>query len=157
MDKQWQEALSMMPYGIYVLTTGAGQHINGMIASWVTQVSYDPPLLLVAVHPNRLTHQMLRENGVFVLHVLSSEQKQLMSRFKGPEPRAKFEGIQWEKGLTGCPILKDCVAFMECKVKETYEPGNHTLFIGEIVNASAIREAPVLTTLEYGGAYTGEA
>ena len=157
MEKQWQEALSKMTYGIYVLTTGSGDHINGMIASWVTQISYDPPLILVAVHPNRRTHGMVKKTRAFALHPLSSEQKDMMSRFKGPDPRAKFEGIEWEKGLTGCPIIKDCVAFMECRVKETYEPGNHTLFIGEIVNAMAILDASVLTTLEYPGTYTGRA
>ncbi|RLB40238.1 MAG: flavin reductase [Deltaproteobacteria bacterium] len=157
MEKQWQDALSKMAYGIYVLTTKSMGHINGMIASWVCQVSHDPPLILVAVHPNRRTHAMLLDSKSFVLHILSSEQKDLMSRFKGPDPEAKFEGLHWEAGSTGCPILKQCVAYLECNIKETYRPGNHTLFVGEIINGAAIYDAPVLTTLQYGGTYTGEA
>ena len=155
MEKQWQDALAKMTYGIYVLTSGTGQDINGMIASWVTQVSYDPPLILVAVHPNRRTHYLVQKSKAFVLHVLSSEQKDLMTRFKGPDPLRKFEGLQWEAGLTGCPILRDCVAFLECKLRNTYRPGNHSLFIGEIVNGRAINNSPVLTTLDYDGTYTG--
>jgi len=155
MQKEWQDALATMTYGIYVLTSGAGQDINGMIASWVTQVSYDPPLILVAVHPNRRTHYLVEKSKAFVLHVLSSDQKGLMPRFKGPDPLGKFEGLQWDSGLTGCPILRDCVAFLECELRETYRPGNHSLFVGEIVNGRVISNSQVLTTIEYQGTYTG--
>jgi flavin reductase (DIM6/NTAB) family NADH-FMN oxidoreductase RutF len=53
MQDQWIKAFAKMTYGIYVLTSGADEAINGMIASWVSQVSYEPPLVMVAVHPKR--------------------------------------------------------------------------------------------------------
>jgi len=71
MDERWLHALRNMTYGIYVLTTAHEEKINGMIASWVSQVSYDPPLIMVAVHPNRYSNGMIRESGAFVLHILS--------------------------------------------------------------------------------------
>jgi len=156
MDKQWQDALAKMTYGIYVLTTGTGKDINGMIASWVTQASYDPPLILVAVHPNRRTHSLIEQSQAFVLHILSSDQKPMMSRFKGPDPVAKFEGLEWDTGVTGCPVIQSCVGFLECKLREKYRPGNHTLFLGEVVNGRAVSDSPVLTTKEYEGTYTGK-
>jgi len=156
MEKQWLEALAKMPYGIYVLTTGTGKDMNGMIASWVTQVSYEPPLILVAVHPNRRTHRLIEQSRAFVLHILSSEQKAMMSRFKGPDPLAKFEGLQWDTEVTGCPIIRSCVGFLECRLREKYQPGNHTLFLGEIVNGKVLSDSPVLTTIDYEGTYTGK-
>ena len=156
MEVQWQDALSTMVYGIYVLTTGVEESINGMIASWVTQVSYEPPLILVAVHPHRRTHGLIMDTGAFVLHSLSSEQKDLLAKFKGPDPKAKFDNLEWETGQTGCPILRDCVAFLECELRETYEPGNHTLFVGQVVNGRRNLTCPVLTTLDYSGTYTGK-
>ncbi len=157
MLEMWQDALARFTYGIYVLTTGQGPNINGMIASWVTQVSYEPPLILVAVHPNRRTHSLIKATSAFALHVLASDQKAFLARFKGPDPRAKFEGLRWHKGTTGCPILSDCVAFLECKLTDSYQPGNHTLFVGEIADGRVIADSPVLTTLNYSGTYTGKA
>ena len=156
MQETWQEALATMTYGIYVLTTGKGTDINGMIASWVTQVSYEPPLVLVAVHPNRRTHPLIKDTRAFALHVLASDQKAFLARFKGPDPRAKFEGLKWHEGSTGCPILSECVAFLECRLTDSYQPGNHTLFIGEIVDGGVINSSPVLTTIDYSGTYTGK-
>ena len=59
MDERWLQALGSMTYGIYVLTTHHEEKINGMIASWVSQISYDPPLVMVAVHPNRYSRQLI--------------------------------------------------------------------------------------------------
>ncbi|MDY6879361.1 MAG: flavin reductase family protein, partial [Thermodesulfobacteriota bacterium] len=63
MNTEWQEVLGKMTYGIYVLTTSVKEEINGMIASWVSQVSYEPPLIMVAIHPNRYSHHMVKESG----------------------------------------------------------------------------------------------
>ena len=68
MEDKWQEAFGLMTYGIYILTTSHNDIINGMIASWVSQVSYDPPMVSVAVHPNRYSHGLIRDSGRFALH-----------------------------------------------------------------------------------------
>ena len=155
MQKKWIEALGKMTYGIYVLTTFYKDDINGMIASWVAQVSYDPPLVMAAVHPHRYSHQMIGQSGSFALHIIARHQGEFLSRFKGDDPGRKFDGIQWEKGKTGCPLLKDCIAFAECTVKEVYTPGNHTLYVGEIVNANCFSDGHPFTTSDYKGQYLG--
>ena len=156
MKKDWLMAVGKMTYGIYVLTTAHENEFNGMIASWISQVSYDPPLIMAAVHPNRYTHHLLEKSGCFVLHILARGQKGFLARFKGPNSAEKFSGLQWEKGHGGCPILKDCVAYIECKVRESYAPGNHTLYIGEIINAKTPAQDHLLSTLDYDGVYTGK-
>lgn len=156
MEQEWQRALGKMVYGIYVLTTAHGKEMNGMIASWATQVSYEPPLLLAAVHPNRYSHNLIRKSGAFALHVIAKEQKELLSRFKGPDPAAKFSDIAWHRGKSGSPILQDCLAYLDCEVKESFTPGNHTLFIGEIIDARRISDGAALDTADYEGMYTGK-
>ncbi|MBN2061900.1 MAG: flavin reductase [Deltaproteobacteria bacterium] len=74
--------MSRVTYGIYVLTSQSGNSIDGMIASWVSQVSYDPPLLMVAIHPNRYSHELLKQSGYFALHIISREQKDLLTNIK---------------------------------------------------------------------------
>ena len=156
MKQQWQSAFGQMTYGIYVLTTKLDDAVNGMIASWVTQVSYDPPLIMAAVHPNRYSHDMIVTTRSFGLHIIDQSQKDLLKRFKGPDPKEKFTGLDWMTGKTGVPILNDCLAWFELEVIEQHQPGNHTVFIGNVVDAGVHSEGNPLTTLDYEGMYTGK-
>lgn len=156
MKNEWQQAFGQMTYGIYVLTTRHEDTINGMIASWVTQVSHDPPLIMVAIHPNRYSHTLIDNSGIFTLHIIDRSQKDLLARFKGADPIKKFSGIAWENGKTGAPVLRDCTAFFELKVKERYDPGNHTLFVGEVVHCGVNSTATPRSTLDYEGSYGGK-
>ena len=61
-----------------------------------------------------------------------------------------------DQGKTGCPILKDCVGYMECEVKDEMEPGNHTLFLGEVVAAEIFSNEVPMSTLDYEGVYFGK-
>jgi len=157
MNDDWLAAFGQMTYGIYVLTARHETVKNGMIASWAAQVSYDPPLILAAVHPNRFSHDLIDQSGCFALHVIDRSQNELLKRFKGPDPAEKFAGIDWEPGQTGCPVLKDCMAWFECRINEKYQPGNHTLFVGEVIHAGVRRSGTPLCTLDYEGMYTGKA
>ena len=156
MDREWLEVLGNMTYGIYVLTTYHDRIINGMIASWVSQVSHDPAMVMVAVHPNRYSHQLIQKSDSFALHILQRNQRNLLDRFKGRDPEGKFTSLQWTKGKTGCPILKECLGYMECMVSASYTPGNHALFIGEIVDAKTFSREYPLSTLDYEGVYIGK-
>ena len=156
MNEKLLNNLACMTYGIYVLTTRYADTINGMIASWVSQVSYDPPLIMVAVHPNRYSHDLLVKSGHFALHILAREQTDLLARFKGPDPGSKFASMAWRDGATGCPILADCIGVLECRIRTTLAPGNHSLFIGEVVNSVFNREETPLCTLDYDGCYLGK-
>ncbi|MDX1707589.1 MAG: flavin reductase family protein [Desulfobacterales bacterium] len=157
METKCIEAFAKMTYGIYVLTSTAGEALNGMIASWVSQVSYDPPLIMAAVHPNRYSHQLIEKGGGFALHILSDTQTDFLARFKKPDVKQKFSALNWTTGQTGCPILSDCLAYLECELKVTYRPGNHTLFIGEVVAAgSGHAGGHQLTTMDIDGVYLGK-
>jgi flavin reductase (DIM6/NTAB) family NADH-FMN oxidoreductase RutF len=155
MQKAWLQTLGKMVYGIYVLTTFHEEKVNGMIASWVSQVSYDPPMVMAAIHPNRYSHHLIMQSGFFALHILARNQADLLQRFKGSDPVAKFASISWVRGRNGCPILKESLAYMECEVKTSCAPGNHTLFVAEIKDAGIISDNEPLSTLEYGGIYLG--
>ncbi|SDP77647.1 flavin reductase family protein [Desulforhopalus singaporensis] len=156
MKKEWLPAFGQMVYGIYVLTTRAGDVMNGMIASWVSQVSYSPPLIMAAVHPNRYSNELIEKSGVFALHVLDRSQKDYLDRFKIEEPAKKFSGLSWKTGKTGVPLLDDCLACFELEVTERYCPGNHTLFIGKVVDCTIRSPGTPLLTLDYEKTYLGK-
>lgn len=148
-------ALGCLTYGIYVLTTCGEGIKNGMIASWVSQVSHEPPLIMTAIHPNRYSHHLLEKGNAFALHILSKDQKNLLGRFKGPDPEKKFDSLDWSIHATGCPVFKDCVGYLVCRVVEKYTPGNHTLFIGEVLEDRILSHEETLTTNDYEGVYVG--
>ena len=156
MQEGWIKTLGKMTYGIYVLTTYHKEAVNGMIASWVSQISYYPLLIMAAVHPNRYSHRLIEKSGCFALHVIDRQQADFLSRFKGPDPKAKFSSVQWERGKTGCPILNECMAYLECHVKARYTPGNHTLFLGEVVGAQTFSAGTPFSSLDYDGVYLGK-
>lgn len=157
MKEQWIRAFGTMTYGIYILTTAKDEKMNGMVASWVSQVSYEPALIAVAVHSNRLSHKLIEDSGRFALHVLGENQTELISRFMASDPDTKFTGLEWKAGHTGCPILKDCVAYFECRLNTRLQPGNHTIFIGEVAAAGEISERRPLSTRDFRGQYIGKA
>ena len=157
MKEDWIQAFGNLTYGIYVLTSQHEEIINAMIASWVSQVSYEPPLIMVAVHPNRFSHQLIERGGGFGLHVLADTQSEFLSRFKGKDLSKKFTAIKWTPGKTGCPILSECLAYFECELMTHYRPGNHTLFIGKVIAAGVLGHQKPFTTHQYDGVYLGKA
>jgi flavin reductase (DIM6/NTAB) family NADH-FMN oxidoreductase RutF len=152
----WLKTMGQMSYGIYILTSFYRKERGGMVASWVSQVSYDPPMVMVAVHPKRFSHHLIDQSGYFALHLLSRNQTDLIDCFKGPDPAAKFASIPWSRGKTHCPVLASCLAYMECEVKARYSPGNHTLFIGEVIDAHSFSDKKTLSTFDYSGVYVGK-
>ena len=156
MNEILSNVMGHMTHGIYLLTCRAGEIINGMIASWVTQISYDPPLVAVAIHPHRYSHDLVVRSGHFALHILAREQTALLARFKGPDPAAKFASLPWQAGVTGCPVLADCIGAVECRVTQTLAPGNHTLFIAQVVQAHFNGPRQPFCTLDYAGRYLGK-
>jgi len=149
------QAMARFTYGIYVLTTMKGDEKHGMIASWVSQVSHDPPLVMVAIRKNRRVHPIVMEMGAFALHVLDKEDKRIIGRFKLPSPAQRFEGVECVTLETGCPILKDTLAYLDCRLVETVDAGDHTLFIGEALAADATEEGTPMTGWDYGKVYLG--
>jgi flavin reductase (DIM6/NTAB) family NADH-FMN oxidoreductase RutF len=111
---------------------------------------------MVAVRKNRRMHPIVTEAGAFALHVLDREDKRIIANFKLPAPARRFEGIDCITLDTGCPILKDALAYMDCKLAATLDTGDHTLFIGEVVAAGVAEEGTPMTSADYGKVYLGD-
>ena len=156
MKETWQQALGKMANGIYILTTCHEKEINGMIISWVTQISYDPPLIMLAIHPDRYSHHLVEQSGCFALNIPARNQADLVKRFMGTVSSDKFKSLQWIRGRTGCPILTDSIAGIECEVKESHSPGNHTLFFGQIKEVQIFSNGEPMSTFDYSGTYLGK-
>ena len=130
-------AFPALVHGVYVITTRAGDRINGMTAAWVSQVSLNPVQITVAIAPSRYTHSLIKESGIFAVNVLTSSQVELGKRFgyKSGRKIDKFAGLEWTSATTGAPILPQAHAYLDTRLIHTYEVGDHTLFVGDVVDA----------------------
>ena len=133
-------AFEGLVHGVYVVTTRTGDRLNGMTASWVSQVSLNPLLLMASIAPGRYSHDLIKESGVFAINVLTSEQVDLGKRFGFQSGRSvdKFMGLEYFAAATGSPILPQAYAFFDLKLVATHPAGDHTLFVGEVVDAKIL-------------------
>jgi len=128
--------LRMIPYGLYVLTSG---HADGRVAAgtvnWVTQVAFEPPLVVVGVKTDSHNHPLIKETKAFALNVLGKGQQGLAFTFFKPAEKKgdTISGEPFRPGKTGAPILTNTPAFIECTLETTVEMGDHSIFVGKVV------------------------
>lgn len=146
-------------YGLYALTVKHGGEEHGMTANWVTQASFDPPMVVVAVENASKTVAMIRDAHHFAVNVLLEGQRELagkLGRSSANTPQ-KLKGIKTKPApISGAPVLTDALGWVECRVVATLPSGDHTLVLGEVVAAGVEHEgAEPLTLDETGFKYSG--
>ena len=148
-DKNMLGALKRLEYGVYIVTMGKGESGNAFTASWVTQVSSEPPLVAVAIHNKHQSARLLNDQGSFVVNILPAEGEPVARSYYGPA-ESGYEKLKATSvsasPATGTPIIHGAAAYIECKIVQRLTTGNHTLYVGEIVGGESLTEGPVLST-----------
>jgi flavin reductase (DIM6/NTAB) family NADH-FMN oxidoreductase RutF len=141
-----QTALWKLINPIAIITARYNGHVDGFIASWITQVSFVPPLVMVAMNPLHYTYDLVTNSNAFAINILRDDQAELVDLFGKSSGRKvdKFAETLYELGTTGSPILKDCLAFMDCSVKWSKESGDHIVVVGSIVDAGIVLDGDTL-------------
>lgn len=152
-------ALRKFPHGIYVVGVKQGPHRNAFTATWLTQVSFTPPLVAVGIKKDSHSLEMIKIDRVFSVNILGKDQKALAEHFVRPAAVVgeKLASVPNRVGKTGAPILEEAIAYVECEVREiANEHGDHALVIGEVVEAGVrSKDGPALTLLDTGWHYGG--
>ena len=135
-----EAAFAALVHGVYVVTTRVGDKINGMTAAWVSQVSLKPLLVMVSIAPPRYTHTLIKESGAFAINVLTCDQVELAKRFgyKSGRKVDKCAGLDWIPVASGVPVLPQAYAYLDLKLVHTFAAGDHTLFVGEVLEAKIL-------------------
>jgi flavin reductase (DIM6/NTAB) family NADH-FMN oxidoreductase RutF len=142
----------MIPYGLYVLAAETESGVTASTVNWVTQTSFDPPLVAVGIKADSGGYAVIKEAGSFALSVLGKGQQDAAFAFFKPAEREgdNIGGQPFRAGSTGSPILVAAPAHVECRVVEVVEVGDHHIFVGEVVDAgvnAAIEGRPDDATL----------
>ncbi len=160
-DRLRRRVLWSMPYGLYVVGSRAGERLNLMTLNWATQLSFDPKLVGIGVERQSATHELIEEGRVFSLCLVDREDRAIVRKFTKPvevdvEAR-QANGFGFHHGRSGAPILDQAVAYVDCEVRQQVGLGNHTFFIGEVVDSGfqKAEDTPILrmedTRMNYGG------
>ena len=144
--------LRMFTYGLYALTVPDGEGGNGATVNWVTQVSFDPPLIAVSVEKTSRSIVLIRQHRVFALNVYSSDQRELAGQLgkRSANRSDKFAGVSWDSGTTGAPLLTDALGYVECSVRSEIDSGDSAIFVVEVV-AAGVRSSGRPLTMESSG------
>ena len=157
--KARQKALRLLTNGIYVMTSRSGKRFGAATVTWVSQASFKPPLLMVALRKDGNLIECVGESRAAVLHILDKQQATLAQTFfaSAKESGGLLNGEPYTRGKnTSAPVLANAHAYLECEVREIMERcGDHAIVILEVVNAEIRREITPLTVAdspwEYGG------
>ncbi len=163
-----------MPYGLYIIGSkeAEGGKVNGMMADWVMQVSFDPRIVAVSFEDTSHTLQNIRERKHFTVNLLAQddESMELARRFAQPfsgekvqgrkgEERTKvhykLDGTGYQMSPNGCPVLDAAMGWFECELADTQSIGDHVLVLGVVLDGGILKEAEPMTSSYTGWTYSG--
>lgn len=137
LDSDLDRAIGRISGGLYIVTATKGHVQGAMLASWVTQASFDPPGFTVAVAKDRAIESLMQVGDTFILNILEEGKYQgLMKHFlkRFPPGADRFEGIKIQTALNGSPILVDALAYLECEVLSRMECSDHWVVYSKVTN-----------------------
>ncbi len=155
-----KSVLRLFTYGLYVVTSRYQGRQNACTVNWLTQVSFDPPLLAVSVENDTLSLELIRASGVFAACVLESGRRELAGTLGRSQRRApsKLDGVVWlaeEAAADVPPVLADCLGYVRCAVESETPAGDSTLLVARVTDATLLRTGEPLTMRDAGFRHSG--
>jgi flavin reductase (DIM6/NTAB) family NADH-FMN oxidoreductase RutF len=161
-DDAIKDALRLIPYGFYSITSRNGDEVNAMVANWLTQVSFEPRQVALGLQKTSHSHSLITAGKVFAINIFYKADVESMkpftkSRAKNPD---KMINAQYTVGPeTGCPILEGAAAYLECRVVGSLDSGgDHEIIVGEVIGAAVLKPgsaADAVTLVDLGWSYAG--
>jgi flavin reductase (DIM6/NTAB) family NADH-FMN oxidoreductase RutF len=147
-----------IPNALALVGSAAGGERNAMTTSWITQLSMAPVLIGVGVDNDAVTHRLITDGGCFSVNLWPADDTRVFVKFSKPavDDGNTLNGRKVGPATTGAPVFADAAAWLDCEVRHALDLGTHTLFVGEVVDAS-IRDDDTRiasmadTRMKYGG------
>lgn len=147
----FRSALGSFATGVTVVTARSPEgRLAGVTASSFNSVSLDPPFVLWSLAKSSRSRVIFESSAHFIVNVLAFDQTDLSSRFASRELADKFDGLSFESGVGGAPVLPQCAATFQCEKAFVYEGGDHWIFVGKVLDFSHRECEPLVF---HGGQY----
>lgn len=152
-----KSVLRLFTYGLYVVTVRDGDLVNAFTANWLTQVSFEPPLVAVSVENDSASLPLIRSSGEFAVCVLEAGQRGLAGQLGKSLARApdKLDGVEIVSAPGGFPVLGESLGAVVCRVRGELPAGDSTLVLGEVVEAVQQRAGEPLSMRAAGFRHAG--
>ncbi|MDL1892792.1 flavin reductase [Sphingobacteriales bacterium CHB3] len=150
------KVLRKIPYGLYIVGSKTEGGVAAIIANWMTQVSFSPPLIGVAIESDSNMRVHINRSKFFSLNFLPSGSVELAKPFlkKSKQEGFKLNNMNFTLSNQGAPFLEVAVDSFECRVTQSMQTGDHVFFVGEITDGLFKREHGILTMKETGWKYS---
>ena len=142
-EAAFKNAMSHFASGVTIVTTEHEGKSFGMTVASFASLSLHPPLVLVCIEKSVKTHDAIAGSGKFGVSILSSTQQEVSSRFAS-RAEDKFSGVAVRRGKLGLPLIAGALTTVECSVENSLPGGDHTIFIGKVVDAQTSEGAPLV-------------
>ena len=141
-----REAMRFWATGVTIVTAAHAGIKHGMTVSSFTSVSLSPAQVLISLAQNTRTHALIMQSHNFGISILNVGQIELSDRFAGrvADDMDRFKDIETISLVSGVPLIKNCLAQLDCHVVTTVGSGTHTIFIGEVISAQSSGGDPLL-------------
>jgi flavin reductase (DIM6/NTAB) family NADH-FMN oxidoreductase RutF len=151
--------LRSFTYGLYAVSAGHDGERGIFTANWLSQVSFDPPMVALSVERDSSTLHLIRASGRFVVTPLRSDQRELAGDLGRPRVRAgdKFDVYDLPATVSesGDPVFDGGLGYCVCAIRSETEAGDSIVFIGEVIEARTGEEGEPLTMREAGFRHSG--
>ena len=152
-----KKVLRQITYGLYVASASHEGQMSAGTVNWVSQASFGPPLVMMGVKKDSGLHETVKKSNSFVVNILSADQKQLAEDFFRPSTVEgnMVNGHAFKTGSTGGAVLDEVYSYFECNVMGSIEQGDHSVFVGEVVEVGSRRDDKPLEMWDTGWFYGG--
>src|SRR5512138_2116096 len=133
---QLRAAMRAWTSGVTIVTAVYQGEQHGMTVSSFTSISLDPPEVIISLQTASRTHDMVVKAGAFGVTILAASQRELSERFASSSASMteRLDGLETETLVTGAPLIKGGLAYLDCRVRQSIPAGMNTLFVAEVVD-----------------------
>ncbi len=152
-----KQVLRTFTYGLYAVSCADSGEVNIFTANWLTQISFDPPLVALSVENDSKSLPMILRSRAFTVNVLRAGSRELAGKLgkSAIQHPDKLNSVEYDIGANGCPVLHDAIAWVACEVLRTTEAGDSTLVVAEVTDVGMLAEGAALTMTEAGFKHAG--
>lgn len=154
-----KQVLRLFTYGLYAISCAEGNEVNAFTANWLTQVSFEPPLIALSIENDAKSLPIILRSRQLAINVFRHDDASIKlsghlgkSAIKHPD---KLQGLSYERRPDNYVILHDCLGWSACEVQQVIPTGDSTLVVAQVVDVGLLREGQPLTMAAAGFRHAG--
>lgn len=139
-----ETSVGHIPSGLFIVAVKDedGKTIDGYLASWIQQISFQPPMVSIAIKPGRPAYDLIKSGRTFAVNIVGDHDKSYLKHFwKGYDPENNpFNELPYTVGQNGGVILNQAKSAIECKFSSSVMPGDHEVIFAEVLSSYVMSE-----------------